>query len=122
MYKHAKKEHSENVENVKFDWKVRKTFKKPLKRQLYEAKCIDSLSEEQSLNSKDEFNGQTLRKLELAKKDKQFNCKVCGKLFNNKEDMRVHFKMFHERIKCNNCEYISYGEKDLMLHQKKHVQ
>ena len=120
MHKHAEKEHPENVGTVDFEWKVKRTFLKPLKRQIFEAKCIDQMIEEETLNSKDEFNGQTLKKLELVRKVK-INCKVCGAEFNKSDDHDNHFKKFHERFICERCDYKSFGEKDLQIHMKKHV-
>ena len=46
MYKHALKEHHENIHEVSYKWDVNRTFMKPLKRQLYEAKCIDEMEEQ----------------------------------------------------------------------------
>ena len=121
MHKHAVNEHSDDVENVNFEWKVKRTFQKALKRQLFEAKCIDNMPKDESLNSKEEFNGQTLRKIELAKKT-SFVCKVCGKEHQKREEIKIHFEKFHQRINCDKCDYKSFGEIDMKYHMKKHVQ
>ena len=79
------------------------------------------MPKDENLNSKDEFNGQTLRKIELAMKS-PMNCKTCGKEFLRNDEMKAHFKKFHERLNCSECEYKSFGELDMKNHvNRKHV-
>ena len=117
MYKHVQNEHGGDVTNVNFKFQVEKTFKKPLQRQLYEAKCIDKTPEIENLNSKDEFNGQSQKTLEICNK-KRFNCKICGQKVESLILMEQHNEKFHRKYMCNLCDYESFGKKELLDHQQ----
>ena len=119
MYKHVKKEHGD-VSNVKFRFKVERKFKKPLQRQLFEAKCIDKTPALENLNSKDEFNGQTLKTLEICT-TRRFHCKVCGQEAETLKILNEHEEQFHTRLPCDLCEYVSFGRKDLRQHKQRHT-
>ena len=120
MYKHVKNEHGGNVTDVKFKFQVIKKFQKPLQRQLYEAKCIEKTPMHENLNSKDEFNGQVLRRLELNHRKNSLNCKICGHQAESSTILAQHEEKFHEKYSCDydQCEYISYGKRDLEEHTK----
>ena len=120
MYKHVMKEHAGDVANVKFKFQVEKKFKKPLQRQLFEAKCIDRTPALENLNSKDEFNGQTLKTLEVCT-TRQFQCKMCGMKAETMKNVDEHVEQFHKRYPCDLCEYVSFGKKDLRQHQQRHT-
>ena len=72
------------------------------------------------LNSKDEFNGQTLKTLAVCT-TRQFHCKVCGKEAGTLKLLDEHVEAFHKRIPCDLCEYTSFGKKDLRRHQQGHT-
>ena len=100
MLKHVIKEHDGIKENVKFTWKVMKKHTKPLERQVSEAVNINNKNENENLNSRNEFNYHSVKKINLIKeKNSMFNCNVCGALFNNREELEKHSVMFHMRIK-----------------------
>ena len=80
MWKHIQKDHNGQTDNVNFSWKITKICKKPLQRQLCEAVKINNKKSEENLNTKYEYNGQRLRRLEVNK-ETHFDCKVCGQLF-----------------------------------------
>ena len=117
MWKHINSDHDGNINDVEFSWKVTKVSKKPLQRQLYEAVKINNKHNEENLNSKNEYNGQRLRKLEVNR-DIHFDCKVCGQLFATFQHKKTHTQMFHERIKCKQCVYEAFGESGLKEHRR----
>ena len=117
MLKHINDEHDGKKDDVKFTWKVLKKHFKPLERQVNEAVNINKKTDDENLNSKNEFNFQTVKRIKLDK-DPKVDCKVCGALFKNKNEMNDHMKLFHERIKCPQCEYVSYGLRNLEDHMK----
>ena len=121
MHKHMKAEHGNIVENADFKFKVIGKFKKPLQRQLFESKCIERTPQTTSLNSKDEFNYQAIRKLELRNSDNNIHCNICGQTFEQKQLLKEHDEKFHRRNLCNLCDYRSYGKRDLTEHQKTHA-
>ena len=117
MLKHVIKEHDGIKENVKFTWKVMKKHTKPLKRQVSEAVNINNKNENENLNSKNEFNYHSVKKINLIKeKNSMFNCNACGALFNSQEELRKHSVMFHMKMKCMNCNYEAFDEKSLQYH------
>ena len=120
MFKHMRSEHGSNVENADFKFKVIGKFTKPIQRQLFESKCIENTPQTESLNSKDEFNYQAIRKLELKNNDKNVHCNICGQAFEHKQLLKEHDEKFHRRNFCDLCDYISYGKTDLREHQKAH--
>ena len=61
------REHEGNNNEVKFSWQVIKKHNKPLQRQLHEAVKINNKKHEESLNSKNKFNGQRIRRIGLEK-------------------------------------------------------
>ena len=67
MLKHINREHEGNNNEVKFSWQVIKKHNKPLQRQLHEAVKINNKKHEESLNSKNKFNGQRIRRIGLEK-------------------------------------------------------
>ena len=121
MYKHIKAKHGNNVENVNFKFKVIGKFRKPIQRQLYESKCIEQTPNNASLNSKEEFNYQAIRKLKLKTHEKNQHCESCGKSFQSKNLLREHDDKFHRRYSCDMCDYASYGTSDLKEHKKTHT-
>ena len=117
MIKHVNEEHDGNKDDVKFTWKVKKKHFRPLERQVYEAVNINNKASEENLNSKHEFNYQTVKRINLENNPK-LDCKVCGSMLKTKSELNDHMKLFHERLKCNQCEYVSYGLRNLDDHQK----
>ena len=117
IYKHVKTDHKEDAKDVKFQFRVERKFRKPLERQLYEAKVIEKVPQHESLNSKEEFNGLSLRKLKLSDKEK-VHCKECGQEFSHVNVMKLHEEKFHVRYKCDVCPYRSFGMNDFHNHKK----
>ena len=117
MLKHVNNEHNGEKDNVEFKWKVVRKHNKPLERQVSEAVNIDMKKEEENLNSKSEFNHQSLRRLCIdRKRESLFDCKTCGALFENIGDVNEHTKMFHAKYKCIQCDYSAIGDRDLKYH------
>ena len=117
MRKHVDNEHEGNGENVEFQWKVTGTFKKPLQRQLTEAVKISRKPHEDNLNSKNEYNGQRLRRLNFNEQTDQARCDVCGAMFESRNKLREHHEKFHEAFTCKMCQYTSIGNVDLKYHR-----
>ena len=91
---------------------------KPLQRQIHEAVNINSKSKEENLNSKSEFNSQSIERLSLDTIQKIIDCKICGQLFTSSYEAQNHEELFHSRNKCTLCVYISFGLRDLSEHIK----
>ena len=121
MYKHVSSDHQNSVQDVVFDFKVEGKFKKPLQRQLFEAKCIENTPSNSSLNTKDEFNYQSIRKLDLKTAEKIHHCNICGQTFTLKNKLNDHDEKFHRKYPCDLCGYESYGSRGLMEHMKTHT-
>ena len=120
MIKHVNKEHEGNKENVKFTWKVLKKHMKPLERQVSEAVNISNKKDGETLNSKSEFNHQTIKRISLdGRPQKKFTCNTCGSMVKQHEEMKEHMIMFHEKKQCKVCEYEAFGSKDLMYHTRR---
>ena len=123
MNKHIMEAHAGNVQEVVFDWKIIGQYQKPLSRQLAEAINIDKKSKEESLNSKHEYFKHSIKKLELNQGENKEECAYCGRKFKKIEDLQTHETEFHMEKKCQHCEYIGIGQKDLTYHTKtKHQQ
>ena len=118
MLKHIEKEHSEDVVNVKFSWRVIRKHSKPLQRQLHEAIRIQNKKEVENLNTKFEYNGQRINRISLSSNTAKLNCRTCGRECDQYEDLMNHNKKFHNRIKCNKCDYQAFGTSDLTEHTK----
>ena len=116
MHKHIIKEHGGNQQTVEFEWGISGKFAKPLYRQLKEAICIESQSITESLNSKNEFFHQDIRRVGLHKMDNKNQCNYCSKFCESESDLHQHEKYFHIRYKCQKCDYVSFGERDLKSH------
>ena len=98
-------------------------YQKPLSRQLAEAIKFDKKPNEESLNSKHEYFKHSIKKLELNQGENKEECAYCGRKFKKIEDLQTHETEFHMEKKCQHCEYIGIGQKDLTYHTKtKHQQ
>ena len=117
MYKHIEREHSGKMEEADFDFKVIKTFKKPMLRQLSEAVNIQNTKDEECLNLKNEYFSHKTRRYEVMREQKKYQCRYCGREFSEYAELNSHIKMFHERLKCGKCKYISFGKRDFENHQ-----
>ena len=117
MMKHVENEHEGRGENVSFHWKVTGTFKKPLQRQLTEAVKISRKPNAENLNSKNEYNGQRLRRLNFNEQTDQVRCDICGAIFESKNKLMEHHEKFHKVYNCATCEYTSIGNVDLKYHR-----
>ena len=120
MYKHIKKEHNGNMDQVKFKWKIVGSFKKPLTRQLTEAVKIRNNNGVQNLNTKHEFNAQRVNKIviENSNPKPKFYCHVCGLLSESESERDKHDMKFHRKVKCDVCNSDFYGKWALQDHTK----
>ena len=121
MKNHIDDEHEGKSEEVNFSWKVLKKHNKPLQRQLHEAVRIKNKTEEESLNSKSEYLSQRINRLNIQKSSYAMQCETCGSNQKSDAELKIHQKMFHQKIQCNcdNCTYTAIGEYDLKEHNQK---
>ena len=113
MRKHINKYHKENPAKCEFAWGVVNNFEKPMLRQLTEAVHINSNNDE-IMNLKSEYCANNIQSIELTK----LTCRSCGRKADSREDFRNHFRTVHERVKCGQCSYVSFGSRDLEDHKK----
>ena len=66
----------------------------------------------ESLNSKTEYFHQNVRRIGLNEQQ----CNSCGRKFELLNELDRHEKQIHTRFKCQECDYLSYGERDLKDH------
>ena len=120
MFKHVKNEHSGKCDEVKFTWKVLQKHMKPLTRQLHEAVNIDKKKPVENLNSKNEFNGQSVTRIIINNQSFTFDCKICGQIFTSRLEFQQDKEKFHNRKSCESesCDYLSFGQRDLVEHNK----
>ncbi len=118
MLKHIVKEHEGKVDDVKFNWKVTGKFKTPLGRQISEAYNIDKKSDKENLNSKKEYNGQSIKRVRIDKSQDEFSCFKCGFKASSMDNIKEHNNDMHIQHKCNKCKYKAIGQKDLKYHNK----
>ena len=71
-------------------------FRKALQRQLKESVEIDGKKPEENLNSKNEFNGQRIRRLIIDSDPQGYKCFSCSSMFNSRESLKRHKKEVHE--------------------------
>ena len=116
MYRHIQEEHEGNIKNAEFEWGICGKFVKPVERQLSEAINIERASIAECLNSKMEYFHHNVRKIAMSNAEKE-QCNSCGRKFESVNDLNDHNKQFHMRFKCSQCEYISFGEKDIKSHK-----
>ena len=120
MWKHIIDEHNGDPANVSFSWKVTRKCNKPIQRQLCEAVRINRKPNEQNLNTKCEYNGQRLRKINIHN-DKAhdyhgYNCQICGHEFVRLPEKEGHEKMFHTQKQCTYCTQVQFGERGMTEH------
>ena len=89
-------------------------FRKPMVRQLTEAVLINNTPKQELLNLKNEYFKNKVDHLQISNED--CICKKCGLKCNNKDELFDHIRGFHQRFKCDYCEYTSFGSKDLKFH------
>ena len=116
MNKHVMKDHEGNPTGVTFDWKIKGNHQKPLRRQLLEAILIDNKSKDVNLNSKNEYFSQSVKRIGLNSAGDKEECGYCGRKFAKIDDLQTHEENFHTKSKCNTCDYVSFGKKDLAYH------
>ena len=119
IHKHILKEHDGNSHNVEFEWGITGKFVKPLYRQINEAISIEKMSIEECLNSKQEYFHQDVKRVSLNNVNTRYQCNFCGMKCQSLVDLKQHEKLVHVRYQCGdqNCDYISFGEKDLKYHK-----
>ena len=118
MRRHIEEEHEQESDNCEFTWKIISTFKKPMRRQLTEAVYINNTREDEILNLKNEYFSNEVKGVTLNSR-KYVTCKECAGKFENMASHQIHFKMNHERLKCSECDYLSYGKRDSDSHFKR---
>ena len=120
--KHIQIEHDNcDVNNVKFSWKVLRSFTKPLERQITEAVHISEKDHCENLNSKSEFNGPPQKRLGLGGNLVIFQCKTCSAKFQHDNELKKHHNLHNMPIKCEyrDCEYSAIGKYDIKQHQQR---
>ena len=118
MHKHVEKDDKDSDDKVTFSWKVIGQFRKPLARQLCEAVHIDNKCEDSNLNSKSEYFRQSTKRITISNEELKQQCDFCSKIMKTKNELQNHVKLFHTRMNCDQCDYLSFGEYDLKLHIK----
>ena len=101
--RHLKNDHeNEDSKDIKFKWTVKRKFIKPLQRQLFEAKMINSSAENVIINSKQEFNSLNMKRLSISDKPSSpFQCNNCGGRFESRNTLTFHIHKFHEKKVCS---------------------
>ena len=117
MYKHILTAHKESPHEVKFEWGITGKFVKPLYRQLNEAISIENKSIEETLNSKNEYFHQNVKRIGLNNLENKYQCNYCSRWLESESELQHHKKLMHIRYKCQMCDYISFGERNLTDHQ-----
>ena len=84
MWKHVRNDHEGNVDNVKFNFKVTGNFRRPIWRQIDEAYRIEQSRGNGNLNSRKEYNGQSLKRIVIENPDKM-ECYLCDYVASNRE-------------------------------------
>ena len=112
MRKHIQSDHGD--EKCEFVWNIVKSFQKPMLRQLTEAVYINNTEVDEGLNLKTEYFQNNIKGLKL--KQEEYTCRQCSRTFNSKTDFMVHFQAVHSRISCKECDYVSFGNRDLKSH------
>ena len=109
-------DHEGDSTGVTFDWKIKGKYQKPLSRQLAEAILIDKKSKDVNLNSKTEYFSHSVKRIGLNSAGDKEECGYCGRKFAKIDDLQTHEENFHTKSKCNTCDYVSFGKKDLAYH------
>ena len=112
MRKHIQTDHTN--ENCEFAWSVMSTFQKPMLRQLTEAVHINNTEAAELLNMKTEYFHNDIKGVRLNNND--HTCRQCSRTFSVKSEFIEHFEAVHRRMKCKQCNYVSFGNRDLKLH------
>ena len=117
MRKHIEKEHENNPDNCEFEWNVIGKFQKPMLRQLTEAIHINNTNDNELLNMKNEYFQNSIKNLELTETKNNIVCRLCGRKCEEYASLQEHFHAVHERLKCEQCDYVSFGNRDLKYHK-----
>ena len=59
-----------------------------------------------------------MKRLQLNDHENKDECTYCGRRFKKIEDLQVHETDFHTKQRCETCEYVAIGLKDLSYHVK----
>ena len=118
MYKHICKDHEGIGTNVEFDWRVLSKHNKPLQRQLAEAIQIDKKASDVNLNSKNEYFKHSNKRIDVVQDTCKEQCEYCGRKFHNLKELENHEIDQHIRYSCKQCQYHSFGRRDLNQHVK----
>ena len=120
MRKHIESVHGNNRSECDFEWKVINSFRKPMQRQLSEAVHIHNTKTNELLNLKNEYFSNNIRALELPNSENNITCNSCGHKFDKQNQFKEHFTANHKRYKCSDCDYVSFGDRDLKSHKDIH--
>ena len=53
---------------------------------------------------------------------KDIQCNYCGLITKSQEDLTKHEKYVHVKVKCQLCNYVAFGDRDMKSHTaRKHV-
>jgi len=117
MRKHIESDHKNDESQCEFVWSVISSFKKPMLRQLTKAVHINNTAIDEILNLKNEYFQNNIKYLQLNQSDDN-TCRECSGKFNQKMEVIEHFNTVHKRIRCNNCDYVSFGSRDMKNHKE----
>ena len=120
MKKHIESDHKNNDTVCEFEWKIINSFRKPMQRQLSEAVHINNTNSKEVLNLKNEYFSNNIKGLELPNLENRITCNSCGHKFDQKTQFQNHFTAVHKRFSCPECDYISFGDRDLKNHSDIH--
>ena len=116
MYKQILGEHKNQPHGVEFEWGIVGKFVKPLERQLSEALCIEETPMHEGLNSRKEYFHHNVKRIGLTDDQRSEQCDYCSRKFETITDLEKHEKLVHIRYKCQHCDYLSFGDRDLKYH------
>ena len=74
------------------------------------------------LNSKNQYFHLNVNRVKLNRSENAQQCNKCGRMLKSEEELSKHDNDIHVQFKCQICDYLTFGKKDLVSHMKmKHV-
>ena len=91
-----------------------------MQKQLREAVHMHNTNSNEVLNLKKECFSNSIRALELPNSENNITCNSCGHKFDKQNQFKKHLTANHKRYKCSDCDYVSFGDRDLKSHKDIH--